>query len=106
MSNELQKLMGGTQNKGQGTGEPTANRPGRKPDEEPKEQITVKLPVSLVQELREASELLQIPPYKLNMRAIVEQATRRELKRLKGDIERIRAFTQGDVETEKQAVNS
>ena len=87
---------------GEGT---TGDGTTKKADAEPKEQITAKLPLSLVEELREASELLQIPPYKLNMRMIVEEAIRRELKRRKGDIERVRAFTQGDAAEEKQAVN-
>ena len=103
MANELEKLMGGKPTK---QGAATANGALKKADEEPKEQITVKLPISLVEELREASKFLSIPPYELNMRAIAEQAIRRELKRLKSDIERVRAFRDGlDTKDNSQAVN-
>ena len=103
MPNELEKVMGGKPNTGPGT---TGDGTTKKADAEPKEQITAKLPVSLVEELRETSRFLAGPPYQLTMRDIIEQGVRRELKRLKGDADKVREFTAAfDTKRESRAAN-
>ncbi len=110
MAKELEKLLG-KQSGGEGT--PKSDLPSpekdiskRKPAPEPREQITAKLPISLVEELRETSMLLAGPPYKLTMRDIIEQGVQKELKRLKRDADKVRDFMAAlDTKQGQQAAN-
>jgi len=61
-----------------------------KADQEPLEQMTVRLPTSLAEELREAGKLLG--PKGFTIQSIFQNAVSKELRALSKDIQQMREF--------------